>query len=194
MKKLIISIVITFFGLTMFLAAEKEIRIDLTKQMAYALRDGNIVFKGHISSGMPGRETPTGIYRITQKKVKHRSNLWPKPNGGARMPYMMRLGNTAMALHLGEIPGRPASHGCVRLEQNFAQKLFWWTPIGTLVRITGNSALYDTTNGYKSYFPNRNQIIKERRREKLQGSLGVPIRHSDEVYIKHGLLGQALSF
>ena len=188
------NIVITFFALTMLLSAGKEIRIDLTKQMAYALQDGNVVFEGHISSGMPGRETPTGRYSITEKKVKHRSNLWPKPNGGARMPYMMRLGNTAMALHLGEIPGRPASHGCVRLEQNFAKKLFKWTPVGTPVIITGNAALYDTANGYKSYFTNREQIIRERQREKEWGQRGTLIRHSDELYIKQGLLGNALTF
>lgn len=104
--------IIFFTTTTMILTAGKEIRIDLTKQMAYAIEEGKVVFKGHISSGMPGRETPAGKYHITQKKVHHRSNLWPKPNGGAYMPYMMRLGNTAMAIHLGEIPGRAASHGC----------------------------------------------------------------------------------
>lgn len=185
--------VIGFFALTVLLSAGKEIRIDLTKQMAYAVEGGKVVFQGHISSGMPGRETPTGTYKITQKKATHRSNLWPKPNGGARMPYMMRLGNTAMALHLGEIPGMPASHGCVRLESGFAQRMYNWTPMGTTVRITGNSALYDTSEGYKKYFPDREQIIKERRKERTSGRRA-PIRHADEIYIKHGLLGDALSF
>jgi len=187
------NIMISFFALTLLLTAGKQIRVDLTKQMAYAIKDGKVVFSGHISSGMPGRETPTGIYKITQKEVKHRSTLWPKPNGGARMPYMMRLGNTAMALHLGEIPGRAASHGCVRAEQNFAQKLYWWTPMGTTVKITGNAALYDTMHGYKKYFVDRERIIRERQQERQRGSSG-PISHSDEVDIQQGLLGNALSF
>lgn len=171
-------------------AQGKEIQIDLTKQMAYAVEDNKVVFEGHISSGTKGHETPNGEWEITEKKAKHISNLWPKPNGGARMPYMMRLGNTPMALHLGDLPGKPASKGCIRLEKGFAQKLFKWTPTGTIVKITGDSSDYNTTNAYISRLPKKNRIIHKPK--KIRRDIHY-YQFSDEVNIRHGVLGEALT-
>jgi len=123
-------------------ANEKEIVIDLSEQRAYAVEDGDIVFEGRISSGKVGRETPNGEYRIMQKKRMHKSNLWPKPKGGAKMPYMMRLTNSGIAMHLGYVPNRPASHGCVRLENGLAQKIFRWARVGTKVLVEGSASEY----------------------------------------------------
>ncbi len=120
----------------------KEVLIDLSSQRAYAIEDGFIVFEGRISSGKPGRETPTGEFKITQKKRHHKSNLWPKPNGGAKMPYMLRLTNTGISMHLGSVPNRAASHGCVRLKNGFAQKMFRWASVGTYVYIDGDARDY----------------------------------------------------
>lgn len=188
MKRAIFAML--FLGASLVFAAPKEIKVDLTAQKVYAIENGKVVIEGHISSGRKGMETPTGKYKITQKKVKHRSNLWPKPNGGARMPYMMRLGSTPIAMHLGDLPGRPASHGCIRLERRIAKKIYRWAPLGTRVTVTGNSSLYLKSNAYVSMIP-----TKEKR--KLIGSPRPQIRYSvyeDEVQIKHGLLGDALTF
>ena len=132
------------------LFAYQEIVIDLSLQKAYALQDGDIVFQGRISSGKKGRETPNGEYAIMQKKRTHRSNLWPKPNGGAKMPYMMRLTNTGIAMHLGYVPNRAASHGCIRLENGFAQKMFKWIKVGTRVYVEGDARYYGKE--YDSYY------------------------------------------
>jgi len=96
------------FILTLSLIASQEIVVDLSEQMAYAYEDGELIMEGRISSGKIGRETPAGDYRIIEKKRHHRSNLWPKPNGGAKMDYMLRLTNTGIAMHLGYVPNRPA--------------------------------------------------------------------------------------
>ena len=142
------------------LFAYQEIVIDLSLQKAYALQDGNIVFQGRISSGKKGRETPNGKYAIMQKKRTHRSNLWPKPNGGAKMPYMMRLTNTGIAMHLGYVPNRPASHGCVRLKNGFAQKMFRWARVGTKVVVQGRGQDYlDALKFGKDYYGDNYQII-----------------------------------
>lgn len=145
-----------FLILLMFvpLYAQKEIVVDLGQQKAYALEDGTIVFEGRISSGKKGRETPEGTYRILQKKRKYRSNLWPKPNGGATMPYMLRLTNTGIAIHLGNTSKRAASHGCILAQNGFAQRLYRWARVGTLVRVNGNAFNYDyviqSTSSYGS--------------------------------------------
>ena len=128
--------------ITSSLFAYKEVVVDLSEQMAYAIENGFVVFEGRISSGVMGRETPNGEFKIMQKKRHHKSNLWPKPNGGAKMPYMMRLTNTGIAMHLGHVPNKPASHGCIRLKKGFAQRMYKWARVGIYVYVEGDALDY----------------------------------------------------
>jgi lipoprotein-anchoring transpeptidase ErfK/SrfK len=88
---------------------------------------------GHsrISTGKNGYETPTGSFKILQKRKKHKSNLYE--NGD--MPFMQRLTWDGIALHGGRVPDYPASHGCIRFPHNFASKLYGITRIGSQVVI-----------------------------------------------------------
>lgn len=124
------------------LMAEKKVFVDLTIQKIYAIENGKTIFEGRISSGKGGHETPTGNFQILQKKRKHESNLYPKPNGGAKMPYMMRLTWDGIAMHQGYVPKKPASHGCIRLQRRFAKKLFSWVNKGTTVTVAGDTYRY----------------------------------------------------
>jgi hypothetical protein len=153
--------IVTFIVMMLYpLCAYQEVVIDLSLQKAYALKDGHIVFEGRISSGKKGRETPNGVYSIMQKKRTHRSNLWPKPNGGAKMPYMMRLTNTGIAMHLGYVPDKPASHGCIRLKNGFAQKMFRWAKVGTKVVVQGRGQDYlDALKFGKDYYGESYRIV-----------------------------------
>jgi len=128
---------------TIPLMATKEIVVDLHQQKAYALQDGNIIFEGRISSGMVGRDTPEGDYTILQKKRIHHSNLWPKPNGGAKMPYMLRLTNSGIAMHLGNVSKRAASHGCIRMSSTLAKKMYKWARVGIVVHVDGSAQNYN---------------------------------------------------
>lgn len=103
--------------------------VSLDEQRAYVYRNGIAIGVSTISSGRPGKETPTGVFTILQKKREHHSNLYD----GAPMPYMQRLTWDGIALHGGTLPGYPASHGCVRLPQAFAEKLFAITRNGDTV-------------------------------------------------------------
>jgi lipoprotein-anchoring transpeptidase ErfK/SrfK len=135
MKRLNSLIVISI--LTSILHSEKFILIDLNSQMGYAYKDGELIMSGRVSTGKEGYRTPTGYYTILEKKRFHKSNLWPKPDGGAKMDYMLRLTNTGIAMHLGAVPKRPASHGCIRLKNGFAQELWKWATVGTQVEVSG---------------------------------------------------------
>ena len=55
----------------------------------------------------------------------------------APMPNMNRLTWSGVALHAGNLPGYPASHGCVRLPMEFSELLFGVTHVGTPVIIAG---------------------------------------------------------
>jgi L,D-transpeptidase-like protein len=84
-----------------------------------------------VSTGSAGYETPAGIFSIVQKKEEHRSNLYDD----GEMPFMQRITWTGIALHAGNLPGHPASHGCVRLPMAFARQLFDMTEMGMRVLI-----------------------------------------------------------
>ena len=136
-RLLLIGIVVLIS--TTIIYAEKFILIDLEMQMGYAYQDGDLVMSGRVSTGKEDHRTPTGYYSILEKKRYHRSNLWPKPDGGAKMDFMLRLTNTGIALHLGPVPKWPASHGCIRMKNGFAQKLWHWASVGTEVEVSGEA-------------------------------------------------------
>lgn len=110
--------------------------VSLDEQRAYVYRNGIAIGLSTISSGKPGHETPTGVFTILQKDKDHRSNLY----NSAPMPYMQRLTWDGIALHGGNLPGHPASHGCVRLPQAFAQKLFALTQRGDTVVVADSKS------------------------------------------------------
>jgi hypothetical protein len=78
------------------------------------------VLRAPVSSGQKGRETPAGIFTVIEKQVEHYSNLYDD----AFMPHMQRLTWSGIALHGGPLPGYPASHGCIRMPYDFAERLF----------------------------------------------------------------------
>jgi len=111
--------------------------IDLTAQRAMVYRDGVLIAASAISTGSMGRETPTGVFTILEKKVMHRSITYDD----APMPYMQRLTSKGIAIHAGDLPGYPASHGCIRLPNEFAKQLYGVTEIGTPVMITNDAEI-----------------------------------------------------
>lgn len=90
---------------------------------------GAKMLESPVSSGSTGYETPPGIFSVVQKNVEHHSNLYDD----ASMPFMQRITWTGIALHAGALPGYPASHGCVRLPHDFAERLFEQTNVGLRV-------------------------------------------------------------
>jgi hypothetical protein len=122
--------------------AGKRIVVDLSEQEAYAYQDGRLLFHGWVSTGKPGHRTPTGHFRVLEKELRHVSSRYPEPNGGARMDYMLRLTNYGVAMHLGYVPNYPASHGCIRMENGFAQRMYNWADVGTPVIVRGTPPRY----------------------------------------------------
>ena len=89
------------------------------------------ILRAPVSSGQKGRETPAGIFSVIQKEAEHYSNLYDD----AYMPHMQRLTWSGIALHGGPLPGYAASHGCVRMPYDFAERLFGMTKVGMRVII-----------------------------------------------------------
>lgn len=106
-----------------------------TQQVTLYDADGWIL-RAPVSTGTTERETPAGVFAVVEKKKDHRSNMYDD----AWMPHMQRITWNGIAMHGGPLPGYAASHGCVRLPFNFAEKLFDKTRLGMRVIIAPNDA------------------------------------------------------
>ena len=136
-----------------------SILISLSKQRAYLMHAGEIGLDSPISSGKRSRVTPTGKFTVIEKDKDHRSNLYGSfvdkrgrvvragvstrtdaaPSGtrfsGSPMLYFLRLTHDGLGLHVGILPGYPASHGCIRLPLQAAKIFYEKTKIGTPAEI-----------------------------------------------------------
>ncbi|MGA7324135.1 MAG: L,D-transpeptidase family protein [Rhodomicrobium sp.] len=110
--------------------ASTAVAIVALKEQHITIYDANgKVVQAPVSSGQTGLETPAGIYSIVQKEEEHYSNRYDD----ASMPFMERITWTGIALHAGVLPGYPASHGCVRMPEDFAEQLYQVTQLGMRV-------------------------------------------------------------
>jgi lipoprotein-anchoring transpeptidase ErfK/SrfK len=107
-----------------------RIEVDLDAQTAQLFIDNTPEEAVPISSGRKGYPTPKGEFVVTNKHRHWRSTIY-----GSSMPYYLRLSCRAFGLHAGQLPGYPASHGCIRLNKKDAQSFFERVPVGTVVVI-----------------------------------------------------------
>jgi len=112
-------------------AGPERVVVSLSDQLAYLYRGDTLMAVATISSGQPGRDTPTGIFAVRGKQLMYRS----KKYDNAPMPFAQFIDQYGIAMHAGYSPGHPASHGCIRLPSAFARKLFTTTGVGTPVYI-----------------------------------------------------------
>lgn len=95
--------------------------------------DANGLFaEAPVSTGMPGHPTPMGVFSVIEKDRYHHSNIY----SGAPMPFMQRITWGGVAMHAGVLPGYPASHGCIRMPNEFATRMWGWTKMGARVFVT----------------------------------------------------------
>jgi hypothetical protein len=103
--------------------------VSIPQQTIHVYRNGILIGRSTVSTGAKGNSTPGGVFSILEKKQTHRS----KKYDNAPMPYMQRLTWSGIAMHSGQLPGYPASHGCIRLPYDFSQLLFSATAKGGTV-------------------------------------------------------------
>lgn len=105
--------------------------VSIPEQLVHVYRNGVEIGVSTCSTGRPGHRTPTGVFTILEKERKHVSSIYK----GAQMPNMERLTWGGIALHAGNLPGYPASHGCIRLPLKFSALLYEVTHLGVIVII-----------------------------------------------------------
>ena len=125
-----------------------SIMVSLSKQRAYLLVGGKVAVDSPISSGRRNGWTPKGNFSVLEKDPNHHSSLYGNfldssgrvirsgvssrmdaaPSGthfsGAPMRFFLRLTPQGVGMHVGILPGYPASHGCIRLPQEMAEIIY----------------------------------------------------------------------
>ena len=141
-----------------------SVYVSLGKQRAFLKVGDEVGIDTPISTGKCAGMTPKGNFMVVQKDPDHRSSLYgafvnkndiivragvstkidSAPSGthfkGASMKWFMRFGETlssqrAEGMHVGILPGYPASHGCVRLPEQIAKLMYEKVSVGTPVTI-----------------------------------------------------------
>jgi lipoprotein-anchoring transpeptidase ErfK/SrfK len=135
--------------------------INLSEQRAYLIENGKVNLISPIASGKPGWSTPTGNFSIIRKDIDHHSQSFGSlldgsgriasssatpgtyvPPGfhyrAAPMPFYMQFGE-AFGMHAGYLPGYPASHGCVRMPRDLAERFFERVNLRTPVTVIGST-------------------------------------------------------
>jgi len=111
--------------------AERKVVIDIERQRAYLIVKGLVAIDTAVSTARRGKHTPRGSFHISEKietgKVSTLYHVY--------MPNWMRLSSSAVGMHTGDLPGYPASAGCIRLPQSVAPILYENTSRGVTVEV-----------------------------------------------------------
>lgn len=132
-----------------------QVVVSIAKQRAAVFSKGVRIAEAPISTGVPDHPTPMGIFSVISKSRYHKSNIY----SGAPMPYMHRITWSGIALHQGPLPGFPASHGCIRLPEAFASKLWGISKLGTRVVVTRDEAAPVTIDHARLFVPKKPEEI-----------------------------------
>lgn len=112
--------------------------VFLDTQYFGAYEDGKLVFWGPISSGKKDTSTPAGKFSVMWKSKFYRSRKFD-----ADMPFAVNISHVGYFLHEQSLPGRPASHGCIRLLHEDAKKIYAWIKKNDPVIISSNTISKD---------------------------------------------------
>lgn len=134
---------------------DKYILVDITEQWLGAYENGRLVFSTPAATGKAGTETPTGIFRITARHLTHTSSLYKTANDEEQYPMdnamRFHVGDDGVSywLHARDLPGRPASHGCIGLYDEEMQKRMFDNPRNPVM--IDSQKLYNWAVGEEEY-------------------------------------------
>jgi lipoprotein-anchoring transpeptidase ErfK/SrfK len=136
-----------------------HIVVSIPKQRVYLMLGEQIAVDGPISSGKRGHSSPTGHMHVLEKDPNHHSSLYgdfvdssgrvvragvsaridSAPSGthfaGAAMKWFLRLTEDGVGMHIGILPGYPASHGCIRESSEGAKLFYDHVKVGTPIDV-----------------------------------------------------------
>jgi lipoprotein-anchoring transpeptidase ErfK/SrfK len=160
----------------------KYILIDLTEQWMGAYENGKLKFSAPAATGAAGHETPVGLYRIDARDRQHTSSLYQTEDGSAQYPMdnAMRFhigpDNVSYWIHARDLPGKPASHGCVGLFDEGMQNRVYGIPEKPV--LIDSQKFYAWAVGENEYEDDSGHL------EELEDGPAVEVRGANPVYRK----------
>lgn len=133
----------------------KYILVDITEQWLGAYESGRLVFSAPAATGKAGTETPTGMFRVDARHLTHTSSLYKTANDEAQYPmdnalrFHFGADNVSYWMHARDLPGRPASHGCIGLFDEEMQNRVFGTP--EKPQLLDSQKLYEWAAGEAEY-------------------------------------------
>ncbi len=119
----------------------KALVVELGAQVFGAYESGLLVRWGPVSSGGSTHKTPSGHYNLNWNARIHRSS----ENEDWVMPWYFNFASDrGFGVHQYDLPGRPASHGCVRMLERDAKWVFAWGEGWTLDPESRDVVVYGT--------------------------------------------------
>jgi hypothetical protein len=101
----------------------KALVVHQPSQVFGAYEAGRLVRWGPVSSGRQKNPTPSGLFHLNWRSKGRRST----DNPDWFMPWYYNFNTRrGLAFHQLELPGRPASHACIRLLERDAVWLYGW--------------------------------------------------------------------
>lgn len=112
----------------------KYLLLNITEQWIGAYESGRLVFSMPAASGIEGHLTPTGLFKAEAYHRRHTSSLYKTAKGDAQYPmdyairFLIDKEQVSYWIHARDLPGRPASHGCVGVFDEGMQRRTYKVP------------------------------------------------------------------
>ncbi len=158
----------------------KYILVDLSEQWLGAYERGRLKFSVPAATGKTGFETPTGIYRIDARHLTHTSSLYRTDDDQDQYPmdnamrFYIAPDNVGYWLHARDLPGKPASHGCIGLFDEEMQNRMYGIPEKPV--LMDSQKVYDWAVGEDEYEDDTGEL------ELLEEAPVVEVRGTNPVY------------
>jgi hypothetical protein len=165
---------------------EKYILVDVTEQWLGAYHYGKLAFSVPAATGKATTETPTGLFRVSTRHLNHTSSLYKTAGDEEQYPMDNALrfhvgeDNVSYWLHARDLPGRPASHGCIGLFDEEMQKRVFDTPQQPVLK--DSQKLYAWAAGEDEYGEDSGEV------EELEDGPVVEVRGDLPKYLDRPLL------
>jgi L,D-transpeptidase catalytic domain len=112
----------------------KYILVNISEQWLGAYEHGILKFSMPAATGMDGHNTPTGLFRADARDKNHCSSLYKTEDQQQQYPmdnairFHVGPDNVSYWIHARDLPGKPASHGCIGVFDEAMQKRQYGIP------------------------------------------------------------------
>lgn len=138
---------------------DRVVIVDVARQRAYLIVNNVVAVDTAVSTARSGKVTPRGEFKITERVASGKTSTIY----GCDLPYWQRLDSSAIGMHVGDLPGYPASAGCIRLPVSVAPVMFAHMQTGTTVKVVDQWDGSELQQGFSNQNIVQAQVVHQQR-------------------------------